>query len=74
MLGADTTIGLLLTISFHKAALWGARLYGERYRPPYQEALPPDGSAAAAAAEPWYISLQLCGSYGALRSGGKEET
>lgn len=69
---ADTTVGLLLTICLHKAALRAAHWYGERHSQRYGQPLQletADGgggtTVAAAAGEPWFAALQLCGNYGA---------
>ena len=64
---ADTTIGLLLTIGLHKAALRGARWFGERYGQRYggSGALEPvSGGAANLAHERWFEAMQQCGNYG----------
>lgn len=67
----DTTVGLLLTICLHKAALRAAHWYGERHSQRYGQPLQletADGgggtTVAAAAGEPWFAALQLCGNYG----------
>ena len=64
---ADTTIGLILTIGLHKAALRGAGWYGERYGQRYggSGALEPVACGAANPAhERWFEAMQLCGNYG----------
>lgn len=65
----DTTIGLLLTIGLHRAALRGAYWFGARCGPRYGEAsavaVPPGSSGGdAGAGGRWFEVLQACGNYG----------
>ena len=75
---ADTTLGLLLTIALHKAALRGAAWYGRRAAErvaseELQPAVAPSGDAdgsgnspgSSALGDRWFEVLQACGNYGA---------
>ncbi len=71
LLPADTTIGLLLTIGLHKAALRAACWYGKWHSQQYglskQSKVVQEGDmpvATADARERWFTAMQLCGHYG----------